>query len=442
MRVTHRGLRQGAVLATLAVTLVTSAVASAAGFSIFEAGSRATGVAGAFVARADDTSAMFYNPAGLGGIEKTEAMVGVTLIMPVSSFDGANPYPGAGYSVNQKSMIFFPPNFYLATPLGKGITLGLGTWFPFGLATAWEDQDSFRGRFISQRIDLRQYAMSLQLSAQLAPWIKIGAGPELRVGDVKLNKNQGAFDPYSQKFVDVAHVDLTQDGFSYDMGWTAGIQLKPTSWMSLGASYHSSVKQDYTGNAQFFQITTGHADFDKAVAASIPFGETVNGSTFIEYPAITQLGASFAVSKCVTLDLAAVYTQWSTFNSTTIAFDKSPKGIQVPSLVLPHNWTNVWSYRAGMSWLLPSEKVELAGGIVYDQTPQPDSDTSPLLPDANRTGYSIGASFKIGKKSWIDFSNLFLFFHDRTISQGQKDNYYGTYKTYANLTVINFRTSL
>ena len=75
MRVTQRGLRQGAVLATLAVTLVTSAVASASGFSIFEAGSRATAVGGAFVGRADDTSAMFYNPAGLAGIEKIEAMV-------------------------------------------------------------------------------------------------------------------------------------------------------------------------------------------------------------------------------------------------------------------------------------------------------------------------------------------------------------------------------
>ena len=443
MRVTQRGLRQGAVLATLAVTLVTSAVASASGFSIFEAGSRATAVGGAFVGRADDTSAMFYNPAGLAGIEKIEAMVGITLIAPFSSLEGANPYPGAGYTADQKKMIFFPPNFYVAAPLGKGITLGFGTWFPFGLATAWQDQDQFRGRWISQRVDIRQYAMSMQLSAQLLPWLKVGAGPELRVGDVKLNKNVGAFNPYSQKYVDVAHLDLTQSGFSFDMGWTAGIQLKPTSWMSLGASYHSAVTQDYTGNGNFYQTLTGYADFDKAIAAKLPFGEQISGATAISFPAITQIGASFNLSKCVTLDLAAVYTQWNSFNSTIITFNPAPvSGKQVPETNITHNFENAWSYRAGMSWLLPSEKVELAAGFVYDQTGQPDSDTGPLLPDANRTGYSIGASFRLGKKLWVDFSNLFLFFHNRTVAGPQNDNFYGTYKTYANLTVINFRTPL
>jgi len=444
VRVTHRGLRRGAVLAALAVTLVTSPVAPASGFSIFEAGSRATAVGGAFVARADDTSAMFYNPAGLAGIEKIEAMFGVTLIAPYSSLEGGNPYPGVGYQADQKQMIFFPPNFYVAAPLGKGITLGFGTWFPFGLATAWKDQDQFIGRWVSQRVDIRQYAMSMQLSAQLFPWLKVGAGPELRVGDVKLNKNIPGFNPYTQKYVDIAHMDLTQSGFSYNLGWNAGIQLKPTDWMKLGASYHSAVTQTYTGNGTFSQISTGYSDLDAGVAASqkLPFGEQVSGVTSISFPAITQVGASFNLSKCVTLDLAGVYTQWNSFNSTIIDFDRTASGKQVPQVNITHNFTNVWSFRAGMSWLLPSEKVELAAGYVYDQSGQPDSDTGPLLPDANRNGYSIGASFKIGKKSWIDFSNLFLFFNNRTVNGVQNDNFYGTYKTFANLTVLNFRTSL
>jgi len=444
VKLTHRGLRRSAVLGALAVTLITSAVATASGFSIFEAGSRATAVGGAFVARADDTSAMFYNPAGLAGIVKTEAMVGITLIAPFSSLEGGNPYPGVGYKADQKQMIFFPPNFYVATPLGKGFTLSFGTWFPFGLATAWKDQDQFLGRWMSQRVDIRQYAMSLQVAAQLFPWLKVGGGPELRVGDVKLNRNVPGFNPYTQKFVDVAHMDLTQSGFSYDVGWTAGIQLKPTDGISLGASYHSSVNQTYTGVGTFSQILTTYADFNASVAADprLPFGEQVNGNTAISFPAVTQVGASFNLSKCVTLDLAGVYTQWNSFNSTIITFNPTASGKQVPQTNITHNFENAWSFRAGMSWLLPSEKVELAAGYVYDQTGQPDSDTGPLLPDANRNGYSIGASFKIGKKSWIDFSNLFLFFNNRTVNGVQNENFYGTYKTFANLTVLNFRTSL
>lgn len=441
MRVKHRGLGASLALAVLVVTLVTPGPASAAGFSIFEAGSRATAVGGAFVARADDLSAMFYNPAGFASNDKLSVMVGVTLIMPRSTFDGGNPYPGAGYSADQKNMIFFPPNFYVAMPISKGVNIGLGTWFPFGLSTAWDDPDNFRGRFQSQRIDLRQYAMSLQLSAQLAPWLSIGGGPELRVGDVKLNKNAPVFNPYSQRYVDAAHVDIIQDGFSSNLGFAAGVQLKPTDWFSLGGSYHSAVKQSYKGNASFSQRSTGYADLDAAVAKSLPFGENVDAATSISFPSVLSLGASVNLSRCVTLDLAAVQTKWSSFDQTVITFATSPSGKNVPASVLPHNWSDSWSYRAGASWLLPSERVELAAGIVYDQTPQPDYDVSPLLPDSNRTGYSIGASFRLGKATWVDFSNLFLFFHERTVSQGQKDNYYGTYKTYANLTVLNLRSS-
>ena len=74
---------------------------------------------------------------------------------------------------------------------------------------------------------------------------------------------------------------------------------------------------------------------------------------------------------------------------------------------------NSWSYRLGMNYQA-TEKFNFQLGIVYDQTPQPDADVSPLLPDANRTGYSVGFGIKVGKHSAIEFSNLALFFHQRS----------------------------
>ena len=46
-------------------TLFVSIAARGAGFGIGEEGAAATGMAGAFTAKADDASAIFYNPAGL-----------------------------------------------------------------------------------------------------------------------------------------------------------------------------------------------------------------------------------------------------------------------------------------------------------------------------------------------------------------------------------------
>jgi long-chain fatty acid transport protein len=318
------------------------------------------------------------------------------------------------------------------------VNVSLGTWFPNGLSTAWDNPDTFKGRFLSQRVDLKQYALGLQVSAALTNWLSIGAGPELRISDVKLQKNFGTINPYSQSFVDVVHADIVGNGFATDITFGAGIQIKPTENFTLGASYHGHVDQTYKGNAVLYQVSTGHADLDGAVAAKYPLNKDVPVETTLQFPAIWAFGVAYHDCK-LTIEAAATYTEWKVFDQTVFAF--SPvDGKQVPTQTLVHNWVNSWSYRLGMNFQA-TEKFNLALGVLYDQTPQPDADVSPLLPDANRTGYSVGFGLKVFKSTVLEFSNLFLFFHERSTNGQQKDNYNGTYKTYANLTVLNLRTS-
>ena len=47
------------------------------GFALYEAGARSSALAGAVVARADDLSAIFYNPAGITQLEGTQAQFGM-----------------------------------------------------------------------------------------------------------------------------------------------------------------------------------------------------------------------------------------------------------------------------------------------------------------------------------------------------------------------------
>ena len=438
MKNSNRWLRIGAAGVAIAA-LAAAPVAFAAGFSIFEAGAKATGMGGAFIASADDGSSMFYNPAGLAWNDKLSASVGVTLIAPFSSFKGDDaPYPGYGYEANQKHQVFFPPNFFVAMPIAKNVNVAFGTWFPNGLSTAWENPDTFKGRFLSQRVDLKQYAVGLQVSAALTDWLSIGAGPELRISDVKLQKNMGAINPYTQAFTDVVHADIVGDGFATDLTFAAGLQVKLNCNWTVGASYHGHVDQTYKGNAVLYQMSTGRPDFDAAVAAKYPLNTNVPVETTLQYPAIWMGGVAYHDDK-LTIEAAATYTEWKVFDQTVFAFTPVD-GKSVPSQVLVHNWENSWSYRLGMNyWATPKFNLQL--GIVYDQTPQPDADVSPLLPDANRTGYSVGFGIKVGKASSIEFSNLALFFHQRSTNGQQKDNYNGTYKTYANLTVLNFKTA-
>ena len=419
----------GALALLLAAALLAAGPAPAAGFSIFEAGSRATAMGGAFVAQADDLSAMFYNPAGLAQMAekgKLKTMVGVTLIRPVSKLDeGYDPYPGQGYQAEMTDQFFFPPNRYASYGLSDCVSLSFGTWFPFGLATKWENPDQFRGRFLSQYADLKQYAAGLQVAWQVNDVLAIGAGPEMRFSTVKLQRKVPLFSPFTNRIVDAAHADIRGD-LEVDLTFGAGIRVTPTPRLAFGASYHGQVDADFGGDAMFYPLPTGNPQLDAAFAAKIPLNTDVPVKTTIQFPAQTQVGAS------------GVFTQWSAFDTTVLEFE-AVDGKQIPTSTLPHDWEDAWALRFGAKWKT-SETFELMGGFSYDQTPEPDGDVGPLLPDMNRRGFSAGFSWKVTGRTWLDFSALYLDFNSRTV-RANDDDFNGRYENSALISVLNLRTS-
>ena len=404
-----------------------------AGFALFEQGAKGTAMGGAFVATADDPSAMFFNPAGNAFAEDKLTLEGggFVILRPTATFDGASPFPGDGYHAEQKKSLYAVGHGYGVLPLSKDVKLAVGFWSPYGLGVPWESPDTFRGRFISQRADIRQLALSAQLAIKLSDEVAIGGGPEFRFTDVKLSKNAGAINPFTTRFVDVAHVSVISEGTPVKMGFNAGILIKPCERLRFGIAYHSHVDVDLEGGAQFSQISSGNAQFDAAVAAGLPVGQTVAARTTIQFPSLTMFGLAYDVTPNLTLEADGNYTTWKVFDQTVL------KIAGVPDTTLVHNWENTWAVRAGILYKMSAGWI--AGGFVYDQTPQPDADTSPFLPDSNRVGGSIGAGIRAGNFEF-QISSLFLWFHERTIATN-KDNFNGTYKTFAILPGVTIKST-
>jgi hypothetical protein len=82
-------------MAAFSLTLL-PAPTQAAGFAIFEQGAKSMGFGGAFVAQANDPSAIFHNAAGIAFLKGNQIHLGGTAIAPKTDFTGADPYPGAG----------------------------------------------------------------------------------------------------------------------------------------------------------------------------------------------------------------------------------------------------------------------------------------------------------------------------------------------------------
>jgi long-chain fatty acid transport protein len=416
-------------LGTALLGIAAAAPMYAAGFSIFEQGTKAMGMAGAFTAQADDPSALFYNAGGLAFVDKQEFSVGDTYIHATKAdFEGDDPFPGQGYRAEQKKLSEFPPHAYWVRPINNDWKIGLGLTTPFGLTTEWENPDQFAGRFLSAKAALRAFDINPTIGWQITPNFGLGVGAIARVSDVELIRYAGAVNPFTQSVVNVGKLDLQAD-FSEGYGFNVGILHKFNNSFSWGLSYRSQITVDYEGDATLSQISTGNAQLDAVLRTRLPFGTKLPVKTSIDFPDEASLGLAFAITPNLLVETDANWTGWSAFKEVTIDFTGGATN-SLPDTTIPEHWEDCYNYRLGIRWTTgPSSQWRF--GYVYDETPQREEGVSPLLPDANRNGFSLGYGYTGGIKA--DFAIMYLPFDERSRhkSFAGEGPFFGTYNTTA-----------
>lgn len=402
-------------VAVAVVAAMASAPAFAAGFVIFEQGTKAMGMAAAFTAQADDGSAMFYNVAGLAFQKEKSWEAGMTFVRPTADFEGLDPFPGVGVSGDQKDSIFLVPHVYHVRPINDRWTFGMGLLSPFGLATEWDKPDAWAGRFISTLGDLKAIDLNPSLGWQVNDRLGLGIGVVLRYSTVTLERYVGQRNPFNNTVADVAFVKLESD-YDHGFGWNTGVLYKGPRF-SWGLSYRSKVKIDYQGDGKFEQISTGNPFFDAVVASVIPFGTSLPIQTSIEYPDMASLGVAYALSDNAVVELDANWTGWSSFQEVVLDFVTAPDF----SSTIPERYEDANNYRLGVR--IGPDGRQWRFGAWFDESPQPDASVGPLLPDADRFGLSFGYGAKR-----FDLALMYVDFDERTTTTNQ-DGFLGTYNT-------------
>jgi long-chain fatty acid transport protein len=411
---------------SLACLLATSAFGS--GFLIPEQGAKASAMAGAFAATADDPSAIFYNPAGLAQQRHMAAYAGTTLINFTNEFTGDfNSAVTAGEEAKYNRHTFNIPNMYAILPIGNNITVGVGVFAAFGLRTDWADP--FAGRYISKDADLKTTSVNPAIAWQTDDGrLAIGGGVEYRRARVILNANRMALNPFNGRIQDVANTRLVSD-YGDDIGFNAGVLFKATDRFRIGASYRSAMDIDLEGNAEITPIPTGNAQFDAVIRAQLPPNQPIN--TVVPFPSIATVAVAFSPNENWDLELDVIKTGWDRFKALDVKFETTPAA----SFVREQNWEDSNSYRFGVNHNA-TEQWDVRFGFVYDENPQPIEAVSPLLPDSDRLGGSLGAGFHAGPFT-VDGSLLVLHFKDRDTEGRNPEGFDGVYETDALLWSVN-----
>jgi len=398
------------LMLTFALSGIVSVAALGGGFQLNEHGARAMAQAGAFAARANDPSAMYFNPAGLAWQDMPAFYGGVTAIIPTSSFYGPL-QNNTNMKTESPNQFFNPINFYFAYPTLDKLHMGVSVNNPFGLGSQWPED--WVGRYLTTKVSLQTYFINYSLSYKITDDFAVAAGFSYVLGTVSLDRavaiplTASAGEPR-------VHLDLS----GTSAGWNVGALYKLTPDLSIGASYRSSVKVDANGTATF------NPDY---ATLHLPQGGVSAGLTL---PATGYLGVAYTVSPDIQVEADYQYIGWSSYNQ--LAFTFQADGSQV---VQPKNYKNTYILRLGGEYKY-CEDLRIRAGYYYDHSPVDAAYVDPILPDANRSGLNIGFGYNFTKNFNVDVAYLLILFDERK-AENTVINFDGTYHTRANLFAID-----
>lgn len=400
----------------------------AAGYGLYEQGARGLGQAGAFTARADDATSIFFNPAGLSRLDGKALLFSPNVILFKAEFAGADPSPGSGVHEQTRDKLLLPFAAYFAHGIGGKVAAGLGIYNAHGLEIDWLPSnvffsgETFSGRYISTFARIAPVSFVPTASVAVSDRLRVGAGANLILSTVRFQRHLPAYNPLMDETVDIGTLDLKSER-NFGAGFNAGVQWWPASRFKLGATWRSKVTIRYRGLADFTQRATGDPLFDAAVFATFPPDQGF--TTTIPFPAQASLGVAYQSSPAWALEADVNHTWGDALDRIPIRFARTPER----DVDLVEEWENALNVRVGTEYRKGGTAPwAWRAGYSFDQTPQPVESVGPLLADTDRHGITLGLGHQ-GAHTAIDLYGLLLLTPDRSTGGRNRDNFNGTYST-------------
>ena len=459
---------QWAVTLSAAVLAALPIAASAANFQLTEQSVTSLGRAhSGGAAAAEDSSSIWYNPAGLANLSDGEILGGYSLIRFQAAFTKTSATDATGQDLSggtggKVGKLGGPLFLYYSQPINDKLTFGFGINTPFGLATKYDADSIFRYQAIYTSVDVVNYSPTIAWKVNDA--VSLGFGLDYQHMDVKLTND---VDFGTLCFSQLAPSTCTSigltpqghDGFfsaqasGTGTGWDAGVLWKLNPDMRVGFSYRSSVNHDLSGNSSFTNVPV---QFQANPLTAPQFSDQGISSTF-KTPQMWSLSYAWQINPQWTAFADWSYTGWSSFDKLDIKFANA--GTQ--DAVVDEGLSNVNRYSVGADYRF-NDAWTFRGGVALDLTPVPDpsgncnttasvpgctndvnASRTARLPDGDRKWIAFGATWRVSEHSqWdIGYAHLFLgsSLNFNQLNSAGDDHVVGTFKADADILGVSYR---
>ena len=412
----------------------------------------AAGQGNAFVAQADDASAIHYNPAGLSQVNGVQVVTGTTLLggsIKFTSPTGIDSRGDFGGSIASP-----PPSYsYVSANLGSlgldrlsDVTIGLGLNSPFGLNTRYPVDGPFNTVVTSAALPL----------LDIKPTIAYKFNDQLAIG---VNADIYTF----ASFLGQGHAEQRQVG----SGTLAGASLE-FNGNGTGAGAAFSLLYTPLRNSDGKPIASVGLVYRTQAVLPLSGSFLVNGakvadaSTNLVLPQIFSGGIAIwpvrTSGREWKMELDVEYVEWKSNRNLDIHLST---GVVVPQ---PQQWKNVPVVAIGTEykWLdpewLPHWDVAVRSGYTHTENPVPDLTFNPGIISLTSNTLSLGAGFLCAgqgrflgvvpcggasalwtKAIGLDVAYQEWFYESRTVTGNLKPTVDGTYHAYVHLGTVSLK---
>lgn len=410
-------------------------IARAGGMEVGDTGAEALARGGAFVAKADNPTAINYNPAGFVKLRGHHIATSANAVHWAYDFTrtgsvGGNPYPTAS---GTEPWFAAPLHLMATTDLGyfDRITLAAGFYAPAALGRGYAaetDDGSGNKTPAPQRYDFVEMGglmlfPSVALAFRPTRWLDIGLSFQWAVSKVTATNYamvSDACDTTEDPSCDIVMEIEAQDLFA--PSGSAGVLVRPGRNLELGALLRLPSKSELEGNAKV-TVGSGLKRLESYVKYPMMDPEEPPITITNAYPLMFRLGARYIFlsgdEERADIEANFVFENWAAVSKRSVTIHGLSLGKPIGEREMDSRLKNTFGFRLGGSYrfrLARNAELILRAGSFFETESTEVSDTSLQVLGPRRIGVTGGVGLRWGFLA-LDAAYAHLFVPTRVVNQ-------------------------